>query len=185
MVGYNFNLQNSIVIRRDEFGAEYFVNAGEAKQRGIETKIGYTIESKSTEFSLWSSYTFNDFVFENYVQDGVNYSGKPVTGIAPHILVMGLDIVMPSGLYQKTTFTYTDSMPLNDANTAQASSFWLMGSRLGYKRQLQKLQYDLFLNVDNLLDVTYSLGHDLNALAGRYYNTAPGINFSAGLRIGL
>jgi iron complex outermembrane receptor protein len=183
VVGYDFNLQNTIVIRRDEFGAEYFVNAGEAKQKGMEAKLVYSFENKSDEPKLWISYTYNDFVFKNYIQDGVTYSGNPVTGIAPHILVIGLDIAMPSGLYQKTTVTFTDSMPLNDANTARASSYWLMGSRLGYKRQLQKLQCDLFLYVDNLFDVAYSLGHDLNALGGRYYNPAPGINYSAGLRI--
>jgi iron complex outermembrane recepter protein len=183
IVGYDFNLQNTIVIRRDDSGAEYFVNAGEAKQKGIETKLAYSIELKSCEFKVWTSYTFNDFVFENYVQDGVNYSGNPVTGIAPHVLVMGLDATLKNGLYQRSTITFTDAIPLNDANTARASAYWLMAFQVGYKNQMKKLQYDIFGNIDNLFDVSYSLGHDLNALGGRYYNAAPGINFSFGLRI--
>jgi iron complex outermembrane receptor protein len=185
VVGYDFNLQNTIVIRRDDSGAEYFVNAGEAKQKGVEAKLSYSIEVKSSEFKVWTSYTFNDFVFENYVQDGVNYSGNPVTGIAPHVLVIGLDATLKNGLYQRSTITFTDAIPLNDASTARASAYWLMAFQVGYKNQVKNLQYDIFGNIDNLFDVTYSLGHDLNALGGRYYNAAPGINFSFGLRIAL
>jgi iron complex outermembrane receptor protein len=36
---------------------------------------------------------------------------------------------------------------------------------------------------DNLLDETYSLGDDVNASGGRYYNVAPGINFYTNLQI--
>jgi hypothetical protein len=37
--------------------------------------------------------------------------------------------------------------------------------------------------VDNAFDVQYSLGNDINAAAGRYYNAAPGINYYGGIRI--
>lgn len=185
IVGYDFNLQNTIVIRRDDSGAEYFVNAGEAKQKGIEAKLAYSFEMKLSEFKIWTSYTFNDFVFENYVQDGVNYSGNPVTGIAPTILVSGLDITLKNGLYQRSTITFTDAIPLNDANTARASSYWLMAFQVGYKNKVKSLNYDIFGYIDNLFNVSYSLGHDLNALGGRYYNAAPCRNFSFGLRIAL
>ena len=40
---------------------------------------------------------------------------------------------------------------------------------------------DVFAGVDNLLDLTYSLGNDINAFGGRYYNAAPKRNFYAGL----
>lgn len=185
IVGYDFNLQNTIVIRRDDSGAEYFVNAGEAKQNGIEGKLSYTAELKSSEFKVWTSYTFNDFVFENYVQDGVNYSGNSVTGIAPHILVIGIDAALKNGFYQKSTITYTDSMPLNDGNSVCAPAYWLVSFQLGYKKQLERVRYDIFGNIDNLFNVKYSLGHDLNAFGGRYYNVAPGINFTLGLRVAL
>jgi len=31
--------------------------------------------------------------------------------------------------------------------------------------------------------VKYSLGNDINAFGGRYYNAAPGANYSAGISI--
>jgi iron complex outermembrane receptor protein len=40
---------------------------------------------------------------------------------------------------------------------------------------------DFYTGVDNLLSETYSLGNDINAAAGRYYNTAPKRNYYAGV----
>jgi len=39
---------------------------------------------------------------------------------------------------------------------------------------------DVFAGVDNLFDVTYSLGNDINATGGRYYNAAPARNYFGG-----
>jgi iron complex outermembrane receptor protein len=44
---------------------------------------------------------------------------------------------------------------------------------------------EFFGGVDNLLDRKYSLGNDLNAAAGRYYNTATGRNFYLGIKAAL
>ena len=40
---------------------------------------------------------------------------------------------------------------------------------------------DLFAGVDNAFDVTYSLGNDINATGGRYFNAAPGVNYYGGV----
>jgi iron complex outermembrane receptor protein len=42
---------------------------------------------------------------------------------------------------------------------------------------------DFFAGIDNLLNQKYSLGNDLNAVGGRYFNAAPGRNYFAGVRI--
>jgi iron complex outermembrane receptor protein len=39
----------------------------------------------------------------------------------------------------------------------------------------------LFVNADNLLNETYSLGNDINAAANRFYNAAAGKNFMVGI----
>jgi iron complex outermembrane receptor protein len=36
---------------------------------------------------------------------------------------------------------------------------------------------------DNIFDVQYSLGNDINAFGGRYYNAAPGFNFAGGISL--
>jgi len=77
-------------------------------------------------------------------------------------------------------------LPLDDANTVFAKSYTLLGSRVGYKSSfIRKMPIDFFAGADNLLDQTYSLGNDLNAAGGRYFNAAAGRNYYAGLRFDL
>jgi iron complex outermembrane receptor protein len=45
------------------------------------------------------------------------------------------------------------------------------------------MQLELFAGADNLLNQRYSLGDDLNAVGGRYYNPAPGRNYFGGLNV--
>jgi iron complex outermembrane receptor protein len=43
---------------------------------------------------------------------------------------------------------------------------------------------ELYSGVDNLLDESYSLGNDLNAFGGRFFQPAPGRNWYGGLKVG-
>ena len=64
-------------------------------------------------FKLWVSYTYNHYRFEDYVQDGNDYSGNRLTGVAPTVALFGLDITFDK-LYLNITTNYTDAIPLND-----------------------------------------------------------------------
>jgi iron complex outermembrane receptor protein len=59
----------------------------------------------------------------------------------------------------------------------------ILGARAGKRLVHHLMNYDLFLGVDNLLDQDYSLGNDLNAPGGRYYNAAPGRNYYLGFNV--
>ena len=57
---------------------------------------------------------------------------------------------------------------LNDANSAVAEAYQLLGARLGYRTTLKrKYKINLYAGADNLLDQDYSLGNDINAAANR------------------
>ncbi len=183
---YNFQLMETIVIQRTEDGAEYFVNAGETAQRGIEAKLSWVPKLRSSVVSnlmVWSTYTYNHYRFEDYIQDGNEFSGNRLTGVAPTIAVMGVDIAIKK-VYFNITASYTDAIPLNDANSAYADEYFLLGSRVGYKANLAKnFPFEIFGGVDNALDERYSLGNDLNAIGGRYYNAAARRNFYVGVTL--
>ena len=58
------------------------------------------------------------------------------------------------------------------------------GARLGFKRQLgYRIGLEVFGGVDNLTDEKYSLGNDLNAFGGRYFQPAPDRNYYGGINI--
>ncbi len=186
---YTFGLQETIVIQREDDGADYFVNAGKTRQFGVEGMITWDPSWLSTgaltDFRLWTSYTYNHYRFNDYVQDGVDYSGNALAGVAPVSVVTGLDVSLRMGLYLNVAAELCpDHIPLNDANTAYAKEYMLLGSRLGYRRTFgDRLLADVFGGIDNALDKRYSLGNDLNAAGNRFYNTAPTRNFYFGVKL--
>ncbi|WP_165823785.1 TonB-dependent receptor [Pseudochryseolinea flava] len=195
ITAYHFTLDNTIVIRRTDDNAEYFENAGNTLQRGLEAKLSWTEKFESsflTSLKIWSAYTLSHYTFDNYMKDtfenntknSIDLSGNMLTGTPPHAVVCGLDVITSLGLYTHITFNYVDELPLDDENRNYANGYKLLGGRFGYKQLWKHFQLDVFGGVDNVLDATYSLGNDLNAIGGRYYNAAPGINFYTGVKTG-
>ena len=65
-----------------------------------------------------------------------------------------------------------------------ATSFQLLGFKAGYSFACCKhLKLSVFGGGDNLTNQTYSMGNDINAAAGRYYNASPGVNYYAGISL--
>lgn len=183
---YDFRLNETIVIQRDAAGADFFVNAGKTSQRGAEIFLAWspTIGKKLTSTRFWTSYTYNRYRFDEYVNDGKDYSGNALTGVPPTVLVVGADIRWKNRLYVNLTGNYVDRLPLNDANTDFASDYFLLGARAGYTFHT-KIPVEFFAGIDNALDQRYSLGNDLNAAGGRYYNAAAPQNYYTGLNVKL
>ena len=183
---YAFKLDETIVIQRTADNAEFFINAGKTSQRGVEATLSWTpaLHSRSVNaFSLWTSYTYNHYRFVDYTNDGNDFSGKRLTGVAPTIALFGMDITIKN-IYANVTANYTDALPLNDANTEYAAEYFLLGGRVGYRSLLnENFAIDIFAGIDNALDKRYSLGNDLNAIGGRYYNAAAPRNFYAGIKL--
>jgi iron complex outermembrane receptor protein len=186
LAAYFFALQNAIVRRTNATGAEYFVNAGGTKQNGIEGLVKYQILKNNTQFikllNVWTSYSYQPYTFEDYQQSGVNYSGNAVTGVSKNIWVSGIDIETKTGIYFNGSVNATSSLPLTDANDVYADAYQLVQVKLGYHCGNTQKQFHLFAGIDNLLNQTYSLGNDINAVGKRYYNTATGRNVFAGIQ---
>ncbi len=188
IVGFIFQLQHAIVVRQDSSGSDYYVNAGGTQQKGIESQITYQFLSSPTaaftSAQIWLSYTLDHFTYNNFEKDANNYSGKYLPGVAKNTVSGGLDLFTTPGIFLHLTYYYSDKLPLDDANTAYAGSYQLLGGKIGYKTNLTKrLNLSFFAGVDNAFNVKYSLGNDVNAAVGRYYNAAPGVNYFAGLTI--
>lgn len=183
---FHFRLNNAIVQRRDSSNADYFTNAGSTRQEGIEWQAYYQLLPKSgrflTQARWWVSHTLNKFRYHDFKQVTNDFSGKRMPSVANNTVASGLDIATRPGVYANITWYYSDPIPLNDANTAFATSYNLLGGRIGYKTMIgKKILADLFAGVDNAFDVKYSLGNDINAAGGRYFNAAAGVNYFGGV----
>jgi iron complex outermembrane receptor protein len=183
-----FHLKNTIVQRIDTVGIGYSINAGNTDQHGLESYISYQLADQPREFfsnvKIWISHTLHDFHYRNFIQDTTSFSGKRLPSVPPQTMVAGLDVLVKPGFYLNATYTYSDRIMLNDANSAYAGSYNLLGARIGYRKILaKKVKLDVFGGVDNIFNTRYSLGNDFNAAAGRYYNAAPGVNYFGGLSV--
>ncbi len=184
--GFLFDLKNTIVQRIDTNGVYYYVNAGSTKQNGIETYAAYQLVDAPQHFvnsaKVWGSYAWHDFHYGNFKQVSTDFSKNKLPGAAPNVVVAGLDVTSKVGCYINVTYNYVDKIALNDANSAYASSYNLLGAKVGYKKDFnRKISAEIFAGADNLFDTKYSLGNDINAAVGRYYNAAPGRNYYAGI----
>jgi iron complex outermembrane receptor protein len=185
MAAYNFNLKESIVIQRTSDGADYFVNAGRTSQNGIEALLSWQPtqdEKRISIYKVWASYTYQHYRFRDYIQDDVDYSNNELTGVPPVMAMGGINVGIAKKMEAKFTCNFTDHIPLNDANTEYAASYILLGARVDYHFRVGRIPLQLFAGVDNALDEKYSLGNDLNAFGGRYYNAAPPRNYFAGVK---
>jgi iron complex outermembrane receptor protein len=187
---FYYRLKNAIVQRRDASNADYFTNAGATKQKGIESQASYLFLNSNNSFirnaRLWISHTWSNFTYSDFKQLTSDYSGKKLPSVAKHIVSAGADIDLKPGIYFNITYYYSDPIPLNDGNTEFASSYNLLGGRVGWKKETKKKnKLDFFAGIENAFDITYSLGNDINAAGGRYYNAAAGRNFYCGVSLGL
>lgn len=189
VTGFYYHLQNSIVSRLNEKAVEYFINAGGTKQWGLETSFSaWIIKKNNSQFIrgllLNNSYTLSHFKFDDYFGRSVDLSGKDLTGVPKNVVITGLEIQLPKGLYVFAQHNYTSRIPLTDANTVYAQKYHLVQAKIGCRSiRIGGVPVELFAGADNLLNQKYSLGSDLNAAAGRYFNAAPTRNYYGGMNL--
>lgn len=185
LTGFYFKLDEALVQRRDAGGADFFINAGDSKQKGIEFHADYSKNcygSSISKFNIRTDFTYNHFRYGYFVKGTDNFSGKTIPSVPSTVITILADVYSYQGIYLNANYYTASSIYLNDANTAKAEPYHLLGCQLGWKKK-EKGPYrlNIYAGIDNLLDETYSLGNDINAAGGRYYNAAPKRNYYIGI----
>jgi len=184
---FHFDLTESITTFTQQDGVVLFRNAGQLKQQGAElellkpwfTKEKGLFQQLSSRLAL----TYHNFEFKNYQSGGDDFSGNALTGTAPWIVGFSTDAKLTAGLFINFSYLYTDAIPLNDENTVFADPYTMVFTKLGWRKAWPNFDAEISFGVDNLLNENYSLGNDLNAFGGRYFQPAPTRSFSVDLII--
>lgn len=189
VTGFYYNLKNAIVIRTNDGGADYFVNAGGTKQWGLESTLAFwAIPVNTSNFvrglQFRNAYTLSHFKFDKYRDKTNDYSGNDLTGVPKNVLVSSTEVQFPKTFYAFVQHNFTSSIPLNDANSVYAKKYHLLQAKVGWRNlRIGKTPIELYVGADNILNEKYSLGNDLNAMGGRYFNAAAERNFYGGFLI--
>lgn len=189
LAAFDFRMKHAIVRKQDENGNEYFENAGETVQKGLE----FILETRKIQLSnpvlqsikLWFSGNVFDFKFKNYQTGGNDFSGNQLTGVPSTSLQNLISLNFFDNLKMDIAHFYNSEIPLNDANSVIAEPTLIGNISLHYPFQLQYGELALQLRIQNLYNTKYSLGHDINAFGGRFYNPAATRNYSVGLQFQL
>jgi iron complex outermembrane receptor protein len=188
LIAYYLKLTETITTFANPNGVVLFQNAGATDQKGIEASVDYAVFRNADgffrDFLLGAAYTGQFFTFDNYQKRGQDFSGNALTGVPAHNVVSRMDLRTSPGIYLNFTHQFTEEIPLDDANTVYQDAYSLVNLRLGWVKQHGNWNLEIFAGVDNLLDATYSLGNDLNAFAGRFYQPAPTRNGYGGVKVG-
>ncbi len=187
---FYFGLKETIVTRTNEDGVVLFANAGATNQKGLEVKMnGNLWKSEAavlTNSAIQLSYTGYHFRFVDYQKGENDFSGNKLTGVAPNTIAAILDLEFQKGFYAHLTWLWSDEIPLTDDNLVVEDSFHNAGVRFGWRKEIRAgLRLEMFAGVDNLLNQEFSLGNDLNAFGGRFYQPAAGRNYYGGIRFNL
>lgn len=184
---FRYDLTNAIVRRTDENDTEYFLNSGGTKQIGAEVLLNTVLIPQQRSgfmrsMSVNLSYTQSRFTFDDYVVGSEDYSGNPLTGVPANNTVAGLSVNLAHRIHIFVQSIFTSRIPLNDANSVYAERYELLQAKVGWIGvEKDKLMLEFFAGADNILNQNYSLGNDINAFGGRYYNAAPLRNFYGGV----
>lgn len=201
---FDLELRETIVSSSTAQGVAVFRNTGRTHQRGLEaalsgwlwqqrrvTSVVYRDASKTmpvpdkSGLRAWASYAYNDFRFGRYPSGGADLRGNRLTGTTPHTLSAGFDFSERHGFYLSPSLGHQARVVLNDANTETAAGYWVFGARGGWRRTLWgHFETNLYAGLDNATARRYSLGNDLNAFGGRYFQPAPGRAWYGGAQLG-
>ena len=186
---FYYRMEDAIVRQLRETGAEFFANAGRVDQRGIELAMtAWATEPRQEGWlrglQLGSNFTLSRFRFGEYRVGANDFTGNKLTGVPATTVVNSLMAQLPGAATVFLMHNYTSSIPLDDGNTVFADAYHLLQAKLSWERRLGgKLALQVFVGADNLLNEVYSLGNDINAFGGRFFNAAAPRNFYGGVAL--
>ncbi len=160
-------------------GRTFFRNVGESQHEGVELALRAVLPQG---VAVRTAYSRVDARFEAGMGDGIDGNRLPgrspnrfeaVTTLTRTAFTLGLDL------------TWSDAVPVNDANTAEAPAWFRTDLRLGLAEiGLGEFVLSPWAEVENLMDTDYAGSVTVNAFGGRYFEPAPGRTFNMGLRVG-
>lgn len=183
---FKYDLSNTISRRIDENETEFFINSGNTSQKGIEVQTNFDIpfsDQGPVSLNIENAITLYDFRFVNFISGETDLTNKRLTGIPDQAISSTIALTKKDRWSLSLTHYFTGSIPLNDLSTDVAPENNLFQLKIEKKFRGKKFLWSVFTKIENVTNVFYSSGYDLNAFSGRYYNPAARRNFTAGIFI--
>jgi iron complex outermembrane receptor protein len=187
---YRMEIKDLLVAKRIGDDQYEGINAGKTFHEGIEilAKHNWAINRFFT-LNSYIAASLGKYEFRNFVDNGNDYSGNKLTGVAANKVNAGVILNTSSGIYFSADFQFTDKIPLNDANSAYSDSYTIINLKTGYRLEIvSNLNTNLGFGINNITDEKYASLILPNALpvgtsSPRYYYPGLPINYYASISL--
>ncbi|MRI01450.1 TonB-dependent receptor plug domain-containing protein [Kriegella sp. EG-1] len=188
---YQMNITNLLVAERVNDDQYIGKNAGKTRHKGVELSLSYHLNLGAKVYiTPFINYTYNNHKFIEFIDEGEDYSGNPLTGVPKNSVTSGLQTQFFNNFYWNTTYQYVGSIPLTDANSLSSDSYGIVHTKIGFqKRMTSNFTLGIDFGVNNLFDKVYAQSVLINTQGfggsePRYFYPGNGINYYSGLRLG-
>jgi iron complex outermembrane receptor protein len=162
-------------------GRTFYSNVGTSERTGIETALSWEGPSG---FGADLSYTWSDFVFEQFIDDnGNDFGGSRLPGLPEHFGFAGLTYDTANGFHAQLEAIYSGSLYADNANDVSVDSYVVSNFRASKSFERGPWLLRPYIGINNIFDERYNSNVRINAFAGRYYERAPGRNVYAGITV--
>jgi iron complex outermembrane receptor protein len=157
-------------------GRSFYANAGSSSRDGVEAALSW---DAGNGLSARVSYTWSDFRFDEFVEDGVDFGGNRLPGLPERFAYVSLGFTRSPGFSATLESQFSGKTFANNANSTPVPAYSLSNLRLGYEWQRSRWTVRSYLGINNIFDARYNGNIRINAFGGRYYEPAPERNIYA------
>jgi len=175
--------RNEIVVAENVGGRTSYQNAGRTRRQGLELS---TTAWLTRQLQLQAAYTRLDATLSEGFCDAKGAcvpAGNRIAGTASNQAWVALDWKPASAWRLGLDWRHTGSIAANDANSVLAPAYGVFGASAGYTRYWGRWKLHAYARIDNLADKRYVGSVIVNESNGRYYESAPGRQWMAGMNL--
>ena len=158
-------------------GRTSYRNAGKTRRDGVELSWNARFAGSAR---VQLAYSWLDARYRESVSDAIR-AGHRIPGTARQAAYAAVAWEPQEGWQAGIESRYLSSIAVNDANSDAAPSYFVAALSTGYVWRAGPWQVQAYARVDNLFDRQYVGSVIVNEGNGRYFEPAPGRNWSAGL----
>lgn len=176
---FQANSQDEIVSDLSQGGRTSYRNAGKTRRRGAELAAQLDI---ARNWQLRGAYTLLDASFRE--DSGNGLAGNRLPGLSRHSAYLGADWHFAPAWTLGAGIDARSKVYANDGNTQAAPGYASTALSLGYRTTLaQRWTLAAFARVDNVFDKNYIGSVIVNDGNQRYFESAMGRNWAAGVNV--
>ena len=174
---YQIDVKNDIV---PWGGGAYFYTAGKSRRRGVELGLDWA-PIERTLISVAT--TLSDNKYLEYRNDLGTYDGNKIAGLPRTVVSGSVRHTLVSGISGEVSAEHVGKYFANDANSAEAPAYTLLGATLGVSRAMGNGSVRFFVAGNNLTDEHYVASVFINGTDDEYFEPGLPRSWTAGATV--